>query len=129
MMSGHWIFEHHSMLDPDWRPAPGQTWRKDAPKALCKVTCIRGGRVHFRYLDQAAPRSGPFTMSLERWREMGPAERQCPDCEDWDTLVETDCCEGVKFDCRTQVLLDGAGDPDVRVCSPHHGCNRGAYAG
>jgi hypothetical protein len=121
-MSSNWIFEHDVALDPDWHPAPGQTYRKDCPKALCEVTWIRDGRVHWRYLGSKG--TGPFHMPIERWRTMGPAERQCSDCGDWDVLVATDCCDGAKFECRTQVLLDGAGDPDVRVCRDHHGCAR-----
>jgi hypothetical protein len=125
-MAGHWLFEHDTMLDPYWKPAPGQTYKADCPKALCEVTLIRQGRAYWRYLGMEGP--ARWHMAVERWRTMGPAERQCPDCEDWDVLVATDCCDGPKFECRTRVLLDGAGDPDVTVCLPHHGCNRGAYA-
>lgn len=125
-MSGHWIFEHDKKLDPGFEPKPGEKYA-DGPKAKCEVTCIRMGTVYYRYLGASG--AAPFYMTVERWHTMGPAEAVCSDCGDWDVLVATDCCYGAKFECRTQVLLDGAGDPDVTVCNPHHGCNRGAYAG
>lgn len=42
-------FTHNSVLDPDWTPGPGQTYRRNSPHALMVVTAIRQGTVYFRY--------------------------------------------------------------------------------
>jgi hypothetical protein len=44
-----------------------------------------------------------------------------PDCG--CDAVLTDCCDPVRWDCETTVLLDGAGDPDVRACKRGMGCD------
>jgi len=123
MSTIHWVFEHDKMLDPDWTPEPGQTYRDDCPKARCQVTSIRAGVVYFRYLGQPGP--APFSMSMDRWKSMGPVEVKCSDCEDWDILVATDCCDKPRMECRTVMLTDYNGDPDVRVCRDGHGCEAG----
>lgn len=33
------LFRHTHFLDTTWKPGPGQKY-KDAPKAVCKVTCV-----------------------------------------------------------------------------------------
>ena len=38
-----------------------------------------------------------------------------------DHIVETDCC-GTRWECETVIILDGAGEPDVRVCRTGFGC-------
>lgn len=40
------IFRHGRMLDPNWKPGPGQKYA-DAPKAVCRVTGVRHGAVYF----------------------------------------------------------------------------------
>lgn len=42
-------FTHRTLLDTQWKPGPGQTWRKDAPLAECVVTSVRGESVYFTY--------------------------------------------------------------------------------
>jgi hypothetical protein len=36
--------------------------------------------------------------------------------------VFTDCCDVPRWECQTFVVLDGAGDPDVRTCVAERGC-------
>lgn len=51
-----------------------------------------------------------------RWLTTDPRDAlgECPECGGCD-LVDTDC-EHEAWECHTTWLLDGAGDPDVRVC-------------
>jgi len=39
-------FVHKTLLDPDWNPAPGQKYA-DAPKAICRITAVRQGKVYY----------------------------------------------------------------------------------
>lgn len=40
------VFRHPSILDPDFKPGPGQRY-SDAPKALCRVTRTVGNEVYY----------------------------------------------------------------------------------
>jgi hypothetical protein len=51
------LFQHQSILDPDWKPAPGQKYA-DAPKAIMIVTRVFHGSVYFKYASQRD--SAPF---------------------------------------------------------------------
>ena len=54
--------------------------------------------------------------AFDRWLTTDPRDvrEECPECGECD-LVDTDC-EHEAWECHTVVALDGAGDPDVRVC-------------
>ena len=43
-------FVHARLLDPDWRPGPGERYA-DAPHAVCRVTAVRAGRVYYAIGD------------------------------------------------------------------------------
>ena len=40
------VFRHKSLLDTDWVPGEGQRYA-DAPKAVCRITAVRQGKVYF----------------------------------------------------------------------------------
>lgn len=65
--------------------------------------------------------------ALDRWIEREPLSVEEDGCEcDPEVpcpLVQTDCCDPLRFSCQTVVILDGAGDPDVTVCRAGYGCN------
>jgi hypothetical protein len=61
-------FTHHSIIEPDWKPAPGQTYTRDAPKARCKITSVRRGYVYWTYVMQ--PAGARLIMSLETWQRL-----------------------------------------------------------
>jgi len=42
-------FTHESLLDPDWEPKDGQTYR-DCPNAKCIVTYTTQGTIFFGYV-------------------------------------------------------------------------------
>lgn len=46
-----------------------------------------------------------------------------PDCG-CDPIL-TDCCLPPRWTCQTTLIYDTAGDPDVRLCDPGHGCQEG----
>ena len=43
-------FTHESLLDPDWEPKSGQTYRDDCPNAKCLVTYTTRGTIFFGYV-------------------------------------------------------------------------------
>lgn len=45
-----------------------------------------------------------------------------PHSEDGCERVFTDCCDPMRWECETVVVLDDAGDVDVRVCRRGEGC-------
>lgn len=45
-------FTHAYMLNPDWRPGPGQTYAQNCPYARCVVTAVRNGAVYYGYVGQ-----------------------------------------------------------------------------
>lgn len=45
-------FTHHTFLDPTWRPGPGQTYKRDAPRAQMVVTRVKMYTVFYRYAEQ-----------------------------------------------------------------------------
>ena len=50
-------FIHARLLDPEWKPGPGQRYA-DAPHARCRVTAIRHGSVYYAIAD--APRAHAY---------------------------------------------------------------------
>lgn len=40
------VFRHRRILDPAWKPGPGQRYA-DAPKAVCRVTRVVAGTVWY----------------------------------------------------------------------------------
>lgn len=38
-------------------------------------------------------------------------------------LVAVDCCDKMRCEGQTVIVLDGAGEPDVRVCREGVGCD------
>lgn len=43
-------FTHDKILDPDWKPAPGQKY-SDAPKALMEIKHVKQTGVYYGYPD------------------------------------------------------------------------------
>lgn len=41
-------YTHHSRLDTSWKPKPGETWVKDAPKQRMVVTRVTDTTVYSR---------------------------------------------------------------------------------
>lgn len=70
-------FTHTHIIDPDWRPRPGQTYTRDAPNARCRVTSVRRGYVYWTY---DVPREGGrLIMSLDTWQRLYAREATpCP---------------------------------------------------
>jgi hypothetical protein len=56
-------FTHKTKIHPDYRPAPGQTWR-GGPKAECVVTAVRNGAVYYAYAGETR---GMAYMTIERY--------------------------------------------------------------
>lgn len=53
------LFTHLRVLDPDWKPEPGQKYA-DAPKAQMRVTRMTNTTVYYRYAD------GSYAGSMKR---------------------------------------------------------------
>lgn len=63
------LFTHLRILDPDWKPGPGQKYA-DAPKAQMKVTRMTMTTVYYRY---ASDGSYAGAMKRETWdRDYAP---------------------------------------------------------
>lgn len=69
------VFTHNHHMDVSWRPQPGQTWAKDAPRATMVVTKVTERVVYYTTLgDQrpGAPLHGRWYMSRDHFfREYG----------------------------------------------------------
>jgi len=60
--------------------------------------------------------NGLDKRALDRWLTTDPrgTDTECPECGGCDRVM-TDC-EHLAWECHTTIVLDGAGEPDVRVC-------------
>lgn len=56
-------FTHPKLLDPTWKPQPGQRYSRDAPKARCEVMAVRAETVYYRYLGTTGPAAFRATLA------------------------------------------------------------------
>ena len=61
-MKRGYLFYHARLLDPYWKPGPGQRYA-DAPAALCRVTAVRRGRVYYGIGADATRALGHFPLT------------------------------------------------------------------
>lgn len=65
-------FTHLRTLDPNWVPGPGQTYRANCPKAVCRVTRMTTTTVYYRYATSSGTRA-QFSMDRATWdRDYAP---------------------------------------------------------
>lgn len=44
-------FTHDRFVDTSWKPEPGQTWKRDAPKAQMKISQVLSTLVYYKFAD------------------------------------------------------------------------------
>jgi hypothetical protein len=90
---------------------------------VCIVHIIGNGIV--KYSRLGAPGT-VMEMGVADWELYPAAEVECDECGPVN-LVNTDCCDQPRPECETHMVLDSAGDPDVRVCRTGEGCDHDRY--
>ena len=61
-------FDHQHLIDPNWRPGPGETY-VDAPRARCEVSAVRKGAVYFRYVGTTGAFRWVDIKTFVEWTE------------------------------------------------------------
>jgi hypothetical protein len=55
-------------MDPNWHPLPGQTYKDDAPNALCVITKVTSTSVYWQYADKdGKPTGGKTVVNRADW--------------------------------------------------------------
>lgn len=97
-------------------------WMRKA--SICGRTFLRYGGPLTQYRDEWAVEVVPFDFQMSEVAGWASPHDRCPDCDECE-LVETDCCDELRWDCQTARTPDG-GDPDhgwMRVCRGGYGCD------